>query len=117
MNKKRVAPIDFADSSYESFHMSGDRTLTIHMKNWQQIPMQVIFFHTVKFLYSSSDDPKELFEITENSTILNEVILKKYGDLSKEYSYKLYHFEDIYDIPFIQVIAQSAVVVRCNENA
>jgi hypothetical protein len=117
MNKTLVAPrIDFADSEYRSFHMSDDGTLTIHMKNWQEIPMQLIFFHPVKFLYSTGDVPKGLFEIKDNSTLLNEVIVKMYGHPYKDHKYKLYQLEDIYDFPYIQVVAQSAEVVRCTEN-
>jgi hypothetical protein len=119
MNKTKVAQnIDFADSEYKSFHMSEDATLTIHMNNWQEIPIKLIFSHTVKFLYSLGDVPKGLFEIQENSTILNEVILKKYGDLSRENlcKYKLYQLEDIDDFPFIQIIAKSAIVIKCTEN-
>jgi hypothetical protein len=74
MNKTLVAPhIDFADSEYKSFHMLENRTLIIYMTNWHAATLKLQFFHTVNFLYSLGDVPKDLFEVKENSTTLNEV--------------------------------------------
>jgi hypothetical protein len=112
MNKKFAAEhIDFADSEYKFFHMSEDAILTIYMNSWQEIPLKLIFSHTVQFLYTLGDVPKDLYEISNNSS-LDEMLLKMYGYKPKDHPFKLFHLEDIYDFPFIQVVAESVVVVK-----
>lgn len=113
MNKKLAAEhIDFADSEYESFHMTQDAILTIHMKSWKNEYIRVVFMHTTQFLYKLGDVPKNLYEFSVNTAFLNEALLQEYIKIPEHHPYKHYQLEDIHDFPFIQVIAESVEVFR-----
>ncbi len=114
MNKQLAAKhIDFADSEYKSFHISEDDTLTIRMNSWQEKPLYLIFSSAIQFFYQLADVPKDLYEISDDSAVLQEALLKKYGGcIPINHSFKLFQIEDIYDFPFIQVVAKSVNVVK-----
>jgi hypothetical protein len=113
MNKKRViSGVSFADSEYMSFHMSEDATLNIYMKSWQEEPFRIEFKHSIQFLYRLGDVPKDLYELAGGSFFLDEALSQEYIKVPLDYPYKLFQLEDIDDFPFIQVVAESVIVIK-----
>jgi hypothetical protein len=112
MNKNQVIlNISFADSEYKSFSMSDDDVLTIYMKSWQEKPFKLIFKHAIQFLYRLGDVPKGVYELS-TSSFLDEALSKQYIKTPADHPYKVFQIEDIYDFPFIQVVAESVTVVK-----
>ncbi|WP_068468620.1 hypothetical protein [Candidatus Protochlamydia phocaeensis] len=113
MNKKIIAEhIDFADSEYRSLYMSEDATLTVYLKSWDAKILKIIFSNTIQFSYKLESVTKQLYELPNGSSFLNEALLQAYGYMPSSYPYKLFHLEDIDNFPFIQVVAESVTVIK-----
>lgn len=113
MRKKLAAEnIDFADSEYKYFDISEDRNLTIYLNSWNNKKLRIVFNHVIRFFYSLGSGPKDLYEVLENDAFLNEALATMYIKIPKSHSYKLFHMEDIDDLPFIQVVAESVAVFK-----
>ncbi len=113
MNKRKLSlGISFADSEYKSFQMSENSVLTIRMLSWQAQPFQVVFSHAIQFLYRLGDVPKDLYELSNYSPFLEDSLLQEYGYIPPSHPFKLFQIEDIDDFPFIQVVAESASIVK-----
>lgn len=116
MDKKRAAKyIDFADSEYVSFEMSKSEELIIFMKNWQGIPLKLTFKNVIQFFYQLGDFPKDLYELND-SAFLKEALECKYEIIPFPQPFKHYQLEDIDDYPFIQVVAESVLVTKEENN-
>jgi hypothetical protein len=112
MKKKLAAEhIDFADSEYISFHMSEDSTLTIYLKSWNAKSLRIVFSHAIQFSYKLASDPSNLFQIEDNRD-LEKMLVETHGHVPPNHPFKLFVIEDIDDFPFIQVVAESVVVVK-----
>lgn len=103
---------DFSDSEFNSFTMTDDYELTLYMKNWQEIPMRVIFKNVIQFNFSLGDIPENLYVITESTPFFQNALKQEYGIIPAEHPFKLYYLNDIDDYPFIQVVAESVVVLK-----
>jgi hypothetical protein len=113
MDKKRVmSSVSFADSEYKSFHMTEEATLTVYMKSWEEEPFKIVFKHATQFLYRLGDVPKGLYELSNTSSFLEEALSKEYIEIPLDHPYKLFQIEDINDFPFIQVVAESVIVIK-----
>ncbi len=104
--------ISFADSEYEFFKMSENSVLTIHMLSWQAKPFQVVFSNTIQFLYRLGDFPKDLYEMLGDSIFLQEALSREYVHIPTDHPFKLFQMEDIYDFPFIQIVAESVNIIK-----
>lgn len=112
MDKKLALPdIDFADSRYKSLQILEDDTLIIYLNSWKEQPLKIIFKDIIYFSYKVGDLPRDLYEITDSTPLLEETILSLYKKIPETHFYKLFQFEDIYNFPFIQVIAESVQVL------
>ena len=114
--KKPASNVDFADSMYKSFIMNEDYELTIHMINWEELPLKVVFKNTIQFSFSEGDFPKNLFEIEELTDFFKEALIREYGLIPTQHLFRLFHIEDIKGNPFIQVVAESVMVYEQENN-
>lgn len=101
--------ISLADSEYVSFSMSSDYDLTIHMKSWEEKPFKIIFIKATRFFFSSSDAPKEIYQLS-SSSFLENALSRKYIKIPIDHPYSHFQIEDIDEFPFIQVIAKEVIL-------
>ena len=55
--------------------------------------------------------PKDIFEENESS-LLKEAVSNHFMDVPTEHEFKLYQIEDIYDLPFINVVAKEVSIIK-----
>lgn len=109
MKINEIAPeIDFADSEYKKLEMNNDN-LTVLISSWDEKNIKITFFNVVQFTYRAGDVIKGLFQVTETSN-LNDALSLFYDSPPANHPFKLFQIIDIYDIPFIEVIAEKATV-------
>ena len=112
MNKKLAAPnIDFADSQFHSFQLDNE-TLIIYISSWNERTLRLTFSNVIHLSYQPADFIKDLYEESEDSPILKNALLNKYGKLIENHPFKSFQIEDIDDCLFIGVVAESVQVVK-----
>lgn len=72
----------------------------------------VVFFKTIQFLYRLGSGPKDLYEVQNDHSFLEEALLQNYGYKPTNHPFKFFQLEDIDDFPFIQVVAESVKVFK-----
>ncbi len=113
MNKKIALPFtSFADAEYECLELCKNDTLTVYISSWEEKILKLIFTDTVQFFYSQGDVIKNVFQIVDDTILLKEALSRRYIKIPENHPYKLFQIEDIYDFPFIQVVAESVNVVK-----
>ena len=50
--------------------------------------------------------------ILSDSPFLDEALSREYIEIPIDHPFKLFQIEDIYDFPFIQVVAESVTVIK-----
>jgi len=104
---------DFADSTYKSLSLSENYILTIDMHTWQEIPFKLIFENVIYFLFNNGDFPKNLHKVAENSQFFINAVAKQYVEKPPtDHPYKGYELKDISDFAFIEIVAESVLLLR-----
>lgn len=112
MNKIIAFPnIDFADSEFIGFELINSKNLIVIVKNLEERILKINFNNPIEFIYKLGFQISELCEITDKSKLLEEALSKKYKLPYPENSYREFQFINIYNLPFIQIIADSADVL------
>ncbi len=113
MEKQLAAPnIDFADSEFKTFELTDDDNLIIYLESWDGEELKIIFSDSIGFLYQSGNIVTNLYEISE-SILLSTVIKRVYAkEVPFDHPYKIFYLEDLHHFPFIQVVAQTAIVMK-----
>ena len=113
MKKKRVTNIDFADSEFKSYEMSGE-TLTLKLISWDEKLLKIVFLNCIQFSFKLGDFIADLYEIEEEISFLKEALSRYYVEIENEHPFKLFQLYDIQDFPFIEVVAESVKVTKEN---
>lgn len=114
MDKKEAFPnIDFADSDFNSFKfLNTEGKLIVHITSWDNRKLIITFSEVISILYRSVDLMSNVYEIIENTPLLEEAVELLNKKTIESNSYKLFQIEDIYDEPIIQVVAKSTEIIK-----
>ncbi len=112
---KNLCPkqIDFADSEFISFEFSSDQSLILYIKSCREHVLKIKFTNVIQFSYKLGFQISNLFEINEHTSFLEEALSREFKYPYPENQFREYHVEDIYDFPFIQLVADSVSLVEC----
>ena len=105
MNKKICDNrFDFNDSSFKRFEFRSSM-LTLWVELWDE-KMVKIQYHDVLFFSIDGGDANAIPYVIENTDIFCDYASKIMLPESELNKSKLYHIEDVYDNPYIKVIAK-----------
>jgi hypothetical protein len=112
MKKLIAQEIDFTIAQVESFCMSENSILTINFNLQRGKLLKIIFSHAIQFSYKLGNIIKNIYEIPNHSSFLEEALSEYYVSIPTNHPFKLFHIEDMDDLPLIEVVAESVYVMK-----
>ena len=110
--KKRICEnVDLADSEYHSIDFEGNN-LKLTLKGWDEKKIECVFLDTIQFVYKFGDVTQKIVESDENRHFFNEALEREYIKVPSTHPYRLYQIIDIYDHPYIEVVATNVKAIK-----
>ncbi|MDB6081210.1 MAG: hypothetical protein JWO53_482 [Chlamydiia bacterium] len=112
MNKKLFFEnIDFADSVYTSCEMK-EKFLIINLTSWDDKIIHLSFSNPIQFSYKMSYGMTGVYEVLEDSAVLEKALSLKYEKIPLNHGFKLYQLIDSDDFIFFEIVAQAATATK-----
>lgn len=106
--------VSFADAEFCYFQISENYDLTIYVTSWDEKEIKIEFFDVLSLSFLRGSIIDNLFEIA-NSQYLEDSIKRHYKEKPLNPRFKHYQLIDIDDLPFIEVVAERAQVVKTDK--
>lgn len=113
MNKKPIHEnISFCDATYKALRMD-ENTLIVILNSWDENEIHLSFQSTIQFVYKLGDIVEGVYMINGEPEFLREAVSLEYEKIPQIHQFYLFQITDIYDFPFIEVVAKgSSVIVK-----